>query len=154
MQINYNKFFYAALSGTLLCMAIHLIVVLKIFNIPKLIVMLLTIGMIFLWLQTSRYIKNLSDEMKITHPWKHTFSQVPDWIKYLLYFFVVYAVLNFIVAVDARPSEGFFDFDVSQSKLRGLSGFWIVFYYLAVLVGYGLTQIEKKKQVGEVSDEI
>ena len=72
----------------------------------------------------------------------------------LLYFFILYAVINFIVAVDARPTEGYFDFDVSQSKLRGLSGFWIVFYYLATLVGFALVEMDKHSESEEVSDEV
>jgi len=53
-------------------------------------------------------------------------------------FFHFYAVLNFALMMSFGSSNNYLNFEVSQSKLRGLSGFWMAFYALGLVFGYAL----------------
>ncbi len=123
----------------------HILSVLRVYLIPMTIVMILTAGMLISWLQTSHYLKGILQLDHKTNPWKHAFNNLPEWFKYLTYFILVYALVNFLFIMDFKGKAGYFDLSLSFNKLRGLSGFWMAFYLLGLAFVTAFENIDKKQ---------
>ena len=110
------------------CVALilHLLIVLMIYHPGTMISMPVTAGMIFSWLYTSRVIKDLNHEKKVT--WQNIKIVLPFWLKYALYFFIIYAFINFVIALSLESGHGWVELQLDHDKLRGISGFWVLFY--------------------------
>jgi len=132
--------------GFVLSLIIHLMAIFDWYQVPNTIIMILTAGVLLVWLQSSKNLKILQKAYPDQHPWKTLFTMGPEWIKYLLYLFIIYAVLNFALMMSFGSGNNYLNFEVSQSKLRGLSGFWIAFYVLGLVNGFTLLIHSKKIQ--------
>ncbi len=95
--------------------------------LPFKIDLLLTAGMVGGWLLSSRYFKEMHQAEGDWHPLRLIGQYAPFWLSALTVFFLLYAVLNMGMMIRTRW-EG--------SNLRGVSGFWLFFYALTILVGY------------------
>lgn len=128
----------ALFSGValILSLLIHLLAVLQIYQASAGVIFLLSLGILFTWLQASAQIKifKLRDEQK--NPWKEAWKLCPGWMKYLLYFMILYALFNFALSVQPDHTPGYINTSVSPAKLRGISGFWLVFYMFGLNIGY------------------
>ena len=80
------------------------------------------------------------------------FSFCPEWTKYFLYFFIIYAVLNFGLMMSFGSGDDYLDFNVSQHKLSGLSGFWLAFYVFGLIFGYALW-IHQNNTIAKSNDD-
>lgn len=127
-----------SLAGFVLSLAIHLLTVTQVYLVPNFIIFVLTAGILMVWLSSSRLLKNMQSDHDMINAWKWVFSSAAAWLKYLTVFFIAYAVVNFAMSVSTQPAGGYIDLDVSQQKLRGLSGFWLAFYALGFLIGRGV----------------
>jgi len=67
--------------------------------------------------------------------WRAAFRVCPQWMKWMTYFFVSYAILNFIVFVNRiGHREGLQPDQIMALVFRGVSGEWMAFYSGAVLI--------------------
>jgi len=126
---------YYALAGFILSLVIHILTVSQVYLVSNLLSMIMTTGILIIWLQSSKELKLLHTIAPDHNLWTYTFGLVPVWLKYGVYFFILYAIFNFIFSAETEPGSGYFNFTVSQPKLRGLSGFWLAFYALGFAVG-------------------
>ncbi|MEJ2546101.1 MAG: hypothetical protein P8Y99_18715 [Calditrichaceae bacterium] len=122
----------------MLSLIIHLIASFDWYQVSNTVIMILTAGILMVWLQSSKNLKVLHKGYPDQHPWKTVFTLCPEWTKYLLYFFIIYAVLNFSLMMSFGSGDEYLDFTVSQNKLSGLSGFWMAFYVFGLLLGHAL----------------
>lgn len=138
MNISPIQLIILSIMGFVLSLIIHLSAILNIYQVPNTIIMILTAGILLVWLQSSKNLKILHKAYPNQHPWKTVFNICPAWAKYLLYFFIIYGVLNFARIMNFDNGDAYLNFDVSQNKLSGLSGFWLAFYMLGLIFGYAL----------------
>ena len=132
--------------GMVLSLTFHLLTVLNIYLMPNSIILILSIGMLFAWFQSSRQIRIFKEDDDQNNPWRKAWSFCPLWIKYMTYFFALYSLLNFVVSLEPDQTLGYINTSVSQAKLRGISGFWLAFYMFVVSIGYAAIQRDKKSE--------
>ena len=132
-------------AGLLLSITVHLAAVLHLYFVPNSVIILFSLGMLFVWLQAGTQIKIFREEDERINPWRAAWSFCSPWLKYLFYFSAVYALVNFAAALEPAQQAGYIDLNVSQAKLRGISGFWPVFYLFGVIAGYAAVRRDKEK---------
>jgi len=89
--------------------------------------------MVLAWLYASQRIKMLGDLFPGENPWSVLFRKSPDIWKFGLGFLTLYALINLFLSLSAESGSGFINTTIPFRKLRGLSGFWILFFALAAL---------------------
>ena len=72
--------------------------------------------------------------------WKVILKDSPDWVKYLVYGFFAYAVINFMYFFTQAPSGHSEGGDPPAMVWRGFSGHWMVFYLSALAILYSTTR--------------
>ncbi len=66
--------------------------------------------------------------------WKVALKGSPEWLRYLVYGFLIYAVVNFALFM-LRAPQGHFD-HVPAAVWQGFSGHWMAFYSCALAILY------------------
>lgn len=138
MNISPKQLIILSVIGFVLSLLIHVIAIFDWYPVSNTIIMVLTAGILLVWLQSSKNLKLLHKAYPDNHPWKTVFTLCPEWTKYILYIFIIYAILNFGLMMSFGTGDNYLDFTVSQSKLSGLSGFWMAFYVIGLVFGYAL----------------
>lgn len=138
MNISPRQLIIISAIGFGISLVVHLLAVFDLYLVPNTVIMVLTAGILIVWLQSSKNLKAMHKSHPDQHPWKTVFNLCPEWAKYLLYFFIIYAIINFALTMSFGRSDSYANFDISQNKLRGLSGFWLAFYSLGMIFGYAL----------------
>ena len=101
--------------------------------------------MVFSWLYSSSVIKDISAGQKdFTFKW--LFSALHPVLKYALLLLAVYALLNFVKTFSDNSGESWLDFDPDYNKLRGISGFWLLFYMLGLSASYLKVKFSRGEQ--------
>jgi hypothetical protein len=95
----------------------------------------LTAGMIFSWLYTSAAIKDINAAQKEFN-FKVFLSKLHPLHSYGLIFLLIYTLFNFIKTFTTDTGTEWVDFDPDYNKLRGISGFWLLFYALGLTASY------------------
>lgn len=134
-------FICLALIGLVLSVTVHVFSLLNL-KIPfgKL-VWFLHGGIFVVWIPVVIIGNKLTDGYKRKNFWKAALRGCPKWMKGAVYFFIGYAVINFIIfAVLSTGAEK----EVSEAmQTRGFSGHWMFFYSVAAAVLYSATKAEK-----------
>jgi hypothetical protein len=117
-------------SGSLL---LHILIVMRIYRPGFELVLTLTGGMVLAWLYASQRVKTLSDAFPGENPWRVVFRESPDIWKFGFGFLTLYAVINLFLSLSADTGSGYINTTIPFRKLRGISGFWILFFALATL---------------------
>ena len=131
-------------AGSLL---LHLLIVTRTYRPGFELVMFLTGMMVLAWLYASQTIKTLTDYYPGQNPWRLLFRESPDFLKYGLGFLTLYALVNLFISLSADTGSGYVNLTILFRKLRGLSGFWILFFALA-----SLSQIMVRRLVQAAED--
>ena len=127
--------------GFLLAFTLHLLVVLFIWYPGITVSLPMSAGMILAWLYVSSFLKSIPAKERLQFFKKSEYFSAP--LKYFVYFFFIYALINFIISLNPESGEGWFDLDPGHEKLRGLSGFWLAFYSLAFVLAF--SQFKKSR---------
>jgi hypothetical protein len=151
MNLNAKQLIILSSIGLVFSLIIHISTVFDWYQVPNPVIMILTAGILIVWLQSSKNLKLMHKANPDQHPWKTVFTLCPEWAKYLLYFFIAYAILNFAIMMSFEGGKGYVNFKVSQNKLSGLSGFWMVFYIAGFIFGCALNI--HLKRLNNKSDE-
>jgi hypothetical protein len=104
---------------------------------------LLHIGIFVVWLPTVLVASRLSAEFKQKDMWKATLRGCPAWMRYMVYGFFGYALLNFVVFMAAGPRAGAAG-PMPPIVVRGFSGHWMAFYSAAAAALYSATHAAER----------
>ncbi|HGY55074.1 MAG TPA: hypothetical protein ENK44_05190 [Caldithrix abyssi] len=132
----------SAISGLAVSLIIHFLTMFNVYKAPGWLLLSITGWMFLVWMATSGYIKQIGQMDDVRNPWKEAMRHCPDWLEYLTYFFIVYAIINFALSLSFEPTEGFFNLDVPRHKIRGLSGFWLAFFSTGIAIAVGRNRIK------------
>jgi hypothetical protein len=119
----------SGLSAVLLIasLAVHLLIFKGVSNLPGFIDISLTVGMVVAWLLTSKFLKELQRAQPDVHPVRLITANAPMSLSFLTGFFMLYAIINMGMMIRTNWQG---------SNIRGVSGFWLFFYALAVMVSW------------------
>lgn len=98
--------------------------------------------MFIAWFYIMRSVRALEQQKNDVNPLVKLFTALPYPMRLTAYFLIVYALANFILTLETHTAPGLIDTHPSLLKLRGISGFWIMFSFLAFVFGgrYGLAK--------------
>jgi hypothetical protein len=91
-------------------------------------------GIFVVWFPAVMVSLRLTRDFKQKDYWKAALRGCPTWMKYMVYGFFGYAILNFAVFIASAPkgSSG----PMTPSDVRGFSGHWMFFYSAAAATLY------------------
>jgi len=104
-------------------------------------VMGFTTLMFISWFYSARAIRTASEKTDKPNSLLELFKVLPFYLRLAAYFFLVYALANFILTLEVHTAAGWIDTHPSAQKVRGLSGFWVMFAFLAYVLGEGLKKL-------------
>ena len=143
MNFTPRHLMFFSITGLFISLIVHLLAVFNIYIVSNIVVLILTAGIIFVWLQSSKYLKLMHEQNETSNPWKMAFDICPAWLKYSIYFLIIYALFNFARTMSFIGGEGYINTNISSDKLRGISGFWLAFYAFGVSIAYAVFVKEK-----------
>jgi len=101
---------------------------------------LLHIGIFVVWFPAVLIAKQRVGNLNRKDFWKVCLSDLPDWVRYLLYGFFAYAFINFTYFFVEAPTGHTSPGDTPAIVWRGFSGHWMLFYFAALAILYSATK--------------
>jgi hypothetical protein len=101
----------------------------------------LHVGIFVVWFPAVFVAQRLVGNVNRKDFWKVVLKGVPDWMRYMVYGFLGYAVVNFLFFMTKAPSGGS---GASPPAVvwRGFSGHWMAFYSAALAILYSAARTE------------
>lgn len=96
---------------------------------------ILHIGIFVVWLPAILVGRNRVGTLNSRDPWKVLLKGSPDWMRYMVYGFFGYAIINFALFWLKTPSGGS-GANPPADVWRGFSGHWMAFYSAALAILY------------------
>ncbi len=118
-------------------LALHVWIFVGVERFPFSLDVLLTGGMVLVWLFSSRLFKQLHKNEPAESPFKLLQKNVPFWLPPFVAFTGLYALINMGMMIRTRWAG---------SNLRGISGFWIFFFALGVLISWAKIRQERQQK--------
>ncbi|HEV2463904.1 MAG TPA: DUF3592 domain-containing protein [Acidobacteriaceae bacterium] len=105
---------------------------------PEALFFILHIGIFALWLPAILIAQKRIGNLQRKDFWKAVTSGAPEWIRYTVYGFGIYALVNFAIFMVHAPPDGTSG-PLTPEMWRGFSGHWMVFYSAAFAIFYSAT---------------
>ncbi|WP_457566658.1 hypothetical protein [Caldithrix abyssi] len=134
MKLNPKQNLIFSLLLLMISLAAHVSIFLGAEIFPRLFDLFLTGGMVVSWLLSSRFLKQLHKNQPALPPMQVLRSNTPFWLPFFVAFVGLYAVINMGMMIRTNWAG---------SNLRGISGFWMFFFALGVLVSLAKIRQEK-----------
>ena len=129
--------FFIALSvvGLVLSLWVHLGALMGQRVAPESFFWILHIGIFVVWLPAVLVAQRLVGTINRKDFWKVVLKNSPDWMRYMVYAFGGYAVVNFLLFMVNAPNGGGGG-NPPAAVWRGFSGHWMAFYSAALAILY------------------
>lgn len=109
----------------------------------------LHVGVFVVWIPAVLASNRLTRNVSRKDFWKGALRGCPDWMKYMTYAFLGYALLNFLVFAVGAPSSKFklgvpngsSASSLTPEAVRGFSGHWMAFYSAAFALLYSAANL-------------
>jgi hypothetical protein len=102
---------------------------------PGAIFWILHMGIFIVWLPAVLVAKQRVGSTRRKNFWKRVLQGSPEWMRYMVYGFVGYAMLNFALFMLKAPAGGTGP-NPPAEVWRGFSGHWMAFYSAALAILY------------------
>jgi hypothetical protein len=109
---------------------------------PEAFLWMLSVGIVVVWLAAVLVAQRLVGNVNRKDLWKVVLKDSPDWMRYMVYGFLGYAMLNFLLFMTKAPSGG--SGNPPAVVWRGASGHWMAFYSAAFAILYAAARIENR----------
>jgi hypothetical protein len=123
-----------SLLGLLVSLWVHVGAMLGHKVAPDPFFILLHVGIFFVWFPAIFVLQKTVGYTRGKDIWKKAFQGSPDGLRYMVYFFFGYAVLNFMLFIPQAPSGKNAQGDPPAIVWRGFSGHWMAFYSAAFAI--------------------
>lgn len=133
MKLSARQLASFSMAGFVLSLLVHILTLTEIYFVSKISLGALTVGIVAIWLSASAFVKDSAPADE--NPWKMVFTSIPDWLRYAFFTIIIYVLVNSFFSFEFKPEKGYLDTSISPSKIRLLSGFWLLFYALGFIVG-------------------
>lgn len=101
----------------------------------------LHVGIFVVWFPAIFVAQRLVGNVNRKDFWKVVLKGVPDWMRYMVYGFLGYAVVNFLFFMTKAPNGGS-GANPPAAVWRGFSGHWMAFYSAALAILYSAARTE------------
>jgi hypothetical protein len=101
---------------------------------------MLHVGILVVWLPAVLVAQRLVGNVNRKDFWKVILKGSPDWMRYMVYAFFSYDLVNFLLFMGKAPSGGS-GVNPPASVWRGFSGHWMAFYSAALAVLYSAAHV-------------
>jgi len=101
---------------------------------------MLSVGIFIVWLPAVLVAQRLVGNVSRKDLWKVVLKDSPDWMRYMVYGFSGYAVVNFLFFMTKVPSGR--SGSPPAVVWRGFSGHWMAFYSAALAILYSAARTE------------
>lgn len=123
-------FMFVAFAGLLLSMAVH-VASFTTLTVPKL-AMALHVVIFVVWFPTVVTSNRMTRDVPSGDFWKAALRGCPPWMRYTVFGFFAYAIVNFMLCMSGLGNE-----------FRIFSGHWMAFYSTAVAVMYSAARVHR-----------
>ena len=132
---------FIALSalGLILSLWVHLGALMGQRVAPESFFWILHVGIFVVWIPAVLVAQRLVGNMNRKDFWKVVLTNSPDWMRYIVYAFGGYAVVNFLLFMVNAPNGGN-GANPPAAVWRGFSGHWMAFYSAALAILYSASQ--------------
>ena len=96
---------------------------------------MLHVGIFVVWFPAVLVAQRLVGNLNRRDLWKVVLKGSPDWMRYMVYAFFVYAFVNFLFFM-GKTASGSSGTNPPASVWRGFSGHWMAFYSAALAILY------------------
>jgi hypothetical protein len=103
---------------------------------PEALFWILHAGIFVVWFPAVFVGKQRAGNSKRKDFWKVILRGSPDWVRYLLYVFLAYAVFNFVYFFNPAPTGPEGGGGTPAIVWRGFSGHWMAFYFAGLAILY------------------
>lgn len=124
--------------GFLISLAVHVSSIFGVSVFPKE-PWFLHYGIFVVWLPAVLCAQALAKEFPQKQMWKAALRGCPKPMQYMAYALFGYVFLNFAIFAMANSSSA-----TSNTAVRGFSGHWLIFYYVAFAILYSYIQVQKQ----------
>jgi hypothetical protein len=139
-------FSVVAALGLILSIFAHLAAVLGVQGPLGNYVFVLHVGIFVVWIPTVLVFRHLTAGSSRLDVWKVALRGCPEWMKYTVWGFFGYALLNFLVFIANAPPKG--SGAVTPTVVRGFSGHWMAFYSAAAAVLFSAANMTEAEWQG------
>ena len=105
----------------------------------------LHIGIFVVWFPAIYVAKQLIGNLQRKDFWKVVLKGSPEWMRYMVYGFFGYALVNFLYFLPQAPT-GTSDGNTPAIVWRGFSGHWMAFYSAALAILYSATRANESER--------
>lgn len=134
-------FIILAFVGLVASLWVHVGAVMGRRVVPEPFFWILHMGIFVVWFPAVMVAKQRVGNLNRKDFWKVLLRDLPDWVRYLIYGFLGYAVVNFLYFFQQAPTGGGGNGgDTPAIVWRGFSGHWMVFYFAALVILYSATK--------------
>lgn len=131
METNTQTLVRLAYLGWIVSLVIHIAAIMNYAFLTDIIPMLLFILILFLYLQSSRRIREILRQSGDESIWRLILERIPGWTRWAVTVFAIYAIVNFLMFYVKSDQTGYINFDVPAIKLRIVSGFLMALFAAA-----------------------
>lgn len=124
-----------ATTGLVLSLWVHIGAVMGKRVAPESYFWMLHIGIFVVWFPAVFVAQRLVGNVNRNDVWKVVLKGSPDWMRYMVYGFFGYAVVNFLLFMAKAPNGGS-GANPPATVWRGFSGHWMAFYSAALAILY------------------
>jgi hypothetical protein len=107
---------------------------------PEAFFFILHVGIFVVWVPAVLVAQRLVGNVNRKDLWKVVLKDSPDWMRYMVYGFFGYALVNFLLFITKAPSWG--SGNPPAVVWRGFSGHWMAFYSAALAILYSAARTE------------
>jgi hypothetical protein len=107
---------------------------------PEAFFFILHVGIFVVWIPAVLVAQRLVGNVNRKDLWKVVLKDSPDWMRYMVYGFFGYAIVNFLLFMTKAPSGG--SGNPPAVVWRGFSGHWMAFYSAALAILYAAARAE------------
>jgi hypothetical protein len=124
-----------AATGLILSLWVHIGAVMGRRVAPESFFWMLHVGIFVVWIPAVFVAQRLVGSMNRRDFWKVVLKGSPDWMRYMVYGFFGYAMVNFLLFMGHAPKGGG-GANPPATVWRGFSGHWMAFYSAALAILY------------------
>ncbi|HHE54847.1 MAG TPA: hypothetical protein ENL21_03625 [Caldithrix abyssi] len=140
MKINPKYLLFSSLALLLVALVLHVNIFFGLENIPYSIDLFLTAAMVIVWLVSSHLLKQLQKFQPSLTPLQVLRLNTPVWLPFFVVFTGLYAIFNMGMMIRTCWAG---------NNLRGISGFWIFFFALGLLISWAKMNQQKSAHTEE-----
>jgi hypothetical protein len=108
---------------------------------PEALFFILHVGIFVVWFPAVFVAQRMAGNAKQKDLWKVVLRGSPDWLRYMLYVFLGYAVVNFLLFMTQAPNDST-GINPPVAEWRGFSGHWMAFYSAALAILYSAARTD------------